>query len=334
MKTTKFDVLIQDTTTPLPYDSNTLATRALGGTEASVIRVAEAMGSLGLKVAVLQHNLAEPSLGKHCFYLPLSCIDDLDTNHFIMVRGVKNAERFPKARKYSWHHDVPDARLRAMLPTILKHDVLLVGVSRWHKYQMLEFLKDEENWHNTPRIKYIYNPVPKSIFVSRKRKLKYDPNKMVWVSSPHKGLEDAVRVFERVREVSGNSALKLHVFNPGYFATQLVNKEGVLIEGSVPCRELWQHMSESLCVFYPSRFEETFGCFAAEANALHTPVACYDVAGLAESVAVKNPMQRPGEERKFIDMVCKWAAGDRPEVYGQNRFMTAEVMAEWLKIMK
>jgi glycosyltransferase involved in cell wall biosynthesis len=334
---TKYDVIFIDNTTPKPYEQSTLEHSALGGTEATVIRVAEALGFIGLKTAVFQHNQDMPVSGKDSYYLPFSMLDDADPEIVVMLRGVQFVDKFPRAKKISWHEDDPSQgplreTLLAMRDTFIKYGVTVVGASKWHAGVLSELLCYPNETSN-PKVTYIYNPVPDQLYVPRSTDVKYYPHKLVWPASPHKGLERAMGLVERLVDVSGDKDYRLYIFNPGYFGDSGKHSQYVVNCGAVPCKELWQHMSESLCVFYPTEFRETFGCIAAEANAVHTPVLTHNIAALAETVAGRRQFCER-DDKSVIDTVMKWRAGERPTVYGQDRFRLSEVIPEWVKLFK
>jgi hypothetical protein len=332
----KWDVIFIDVSTPTPYEHATLETRAIGGTEATVIRVAEALGFLGLKVAVFEHNLTMPLMGSNAYYLPITELDNADPKAVVMLRGCQFAEKFPNAVKVSLHQDDPtDERLRPMLlgmrDSFIDHNIHVIGASKWHADALKELLYDREKQDN-PRIGYIYNPVPDHLYVAPSQEIKYNSDKLVWPASPHKGLNKAVELMERLVEVSGNKNLRLHTFNPGYFQDNKYDSQYVIEHGPVRPAELWQHMSESLCVFYPTSFKETFGCMAAEANAVHTPVLCHEIAALAETVCGHGQFVKQ-DPKSIIDTTIRWNRGERPKIYGQERFRLSEVVPRWIKVL-
>lgn len=327
-----FDVLILDVTCPFEYEEQTLQVRGVGGTEASVIRLAEGFGFLGLRVAVMQHNRTMPVMGTSAYYLPMSMIDEVDCINLIMLRGCQYVEKFPKATKFSWHEDVPNEIMLHLKPLFIEHDVTVVGASKWHKGAIQELICNPQESVN-PKVTYVYNPVPDHLFVPKETQVKYDKNKLVWLASPHKGLAKAISLFERLVDVSGNKDFRLHIFNPGYFANEDTQSPYVINHGSVPCAEIWQQASESLCVFYPTSFKETFGCIAAEANAVHTPLLTHEIAALGETVSGHGQFVK-ADDTTIINTVVKWYNGERPEVYGQNRFRTSEVIPQWIKMFR
>ena len=81
-----------------PYDTETLRREAMGGTEATVVRVADALGAL-----VVQHNRTEAS-GR---YLPPR--SDPAVGHVIVNRDSRALatarQLYPNARIHLWLHD-------------------------------------------------------------------------------------------------------------------------------------------------------------------------------------------------------------------------------------
>lgn len=327
-----FDVIICDTTSPFPYETQTLKLRGVGGTEASVIRVAEGLASFGLKVAVMQHGLRDILMGENAYYIPASMIDAVDCEYYIMLRGCQWIEKFPRAKKFSWHQDVADHRILSLRDTFLKHDVIVVGASNWHKIELQRVLCDKDLIHN-PKVTYIYNPVPDELYVPKNIEVKYYPNKLVWPASPHKGIKEAISLVNRLVDVSGNKDYRLYVFNPGYFEDPSLSSPYVINHGPVPCHELWQHVSEALCVFYPTQFKETFGCIAAEANAVHTPVLTSEIAALSETVSSRKQFVDSLNPKSVIDTVIAWNKVERPKVWGQDRFRLSQIVKDWAKLL-
>lgn len=328
----KFDLIIVDTTTPRPYEQATLTTEGIGGTEATVIRVAEGLAKAGAKVAVLEHNLTMPLMGENAYYLPIDMIHSISTEAMIMLRGIQFVDKFPKAKKFSWHQDVPGPALRAMRDKFIEHNVTVVGVSKWHKGAIQDSICDPRQTLN-PVVKYVYNPVPDDLMVPPGIRVKYDRNKLVWPASPHKGLKRALELMPRLIEVSGNKDFKLHIFNPGYFGEDHASAQYIINHGAVPCATLWQHMSEALCVFYPTEFKETFGCIAAESNAVHTPILTQEIAALAETVSSRSQFTKP-DNKSIIDTVIRWHGGDRPAVFGQDRFRLSNIVKNWYDLIR
>lgn len=328
-----FDIIFTDITTTKPYDQRTLDTEAIGGTEASVIRVAEGLAAKGYRVGVFQHNLETISMGENAYYLPLGELENVRVCHaYVALRSNFGIERFPGATKVSWHEDLASPLHNEIMPSLLKHNVTVVAASNWHKRNLQEQFKIGTNIGDPiPRVKAIYNPVPNELYdIPRDMNIGYENNIMVWAASPHKGLERAIKLFARCREVISDQ-LELRVFNPGYLVTDIQRVPGVVVYGAVPCKTLWEQMGSSLCVFYPTQFEETFACIASESAAMHCPIATYPVAALRETCS--NEFAENQDEVSFIKMVERWYNGERPKVYANPKFKLSEIVWEWEKVL-
>lgn len=328
-----FDCIFVDITTPKPYDQRTLDIEPLGGTEASVIRVAEGLAKKGYRVGVFQHNLDTISMGEGAYYLPLGELENVKVCHaYVALRSAFGFDRFQSATKVSWHEDLACETHNRIMPELMKHNVTVVAASNWHKRNLQEQFKIGANLADPiPRVKAIYNPVPDELYdIPNDLSIGYENNVMIWAASPHKGLDRAIKLFSRCREVISDQ-LELRVFNPGYLITDVQRVPGVVVYGAVPCKTLWEQMGSSLCVFYPTQFEETFGCIAAEANAMHCPVATYPVAALRETVG--NDFAENQDEVSFIKLVEKWYNGERPKVHANKAFKQSEIIWEWQKVL-
>lgn len=325
-----FDIIFLDTTANKYYDRTTLEKEPLGGTEASVVRIAEGLGSLGLKVAVIQSkvNYFEPTMGQYCFFLHSDSTPNITCKHYIQIRRNSNPDVFQGAKKYIWLHDVACSDENQWLPKLKEHNITLIGVSRWHKKNIQEFIPNYTN------ITYIYNPVQEDIYVDTQATIKYDPNILVWMSSPHKGLGKALELFKRIRKE--NPKMQFIIFNPGYMqidTAKLAVEPGLSIYGPMNCHSMWNVVQKSLCVFYPAQWVETFGLIAAEANALGTPVATYSKGAIKEILNSDIQMVSDNDEDAIISKVLDWSKNGRPKVLGRDEFRLPDVVLEWVKLL-
>lgn len=323
-----FDVVFLDVTSLIYYDRITLEKSALGGSEASVIRIAEGLGKLGLKVAVIEARLSEyfaPTIGQHAYFFHSDDVDKLQCKHYVQIRANTNPQLFPYAKKYIWLHDIcTKGREDLWIDDIKAYDITLIGVSRYHKNNIKEITGLDS--------KYIYNPVPDEIFIGPDTKLEYDKNIIVWLSSPHKGLERAVQLFDSIKLAIPK--MQFIVFNPGYYKLDsdvMMTKPGMSIYGSMNCKQMWSVVQKSLCVFYPTTYLETFGLVAAEANALGTPIATNSIGALKE--VVSSDAQLHAHTSDCVTSVIDWHNNGRPKVLGKDEFRESSVLIDWVKLL-
>jgi glycosyltransferase involved in cell wall biosynthesis len=323
------DAIFLDVTSKRYYDNHALEKEPMGGTEASVVRVAEGLAGFGLKVAVVQGQIPyfEPMTSKFAFYFHTDDLPKLRCKHFIQLRGIKNSHLFPNAKKYVWLHDAPDERIKAWDDVLWKAKTTIVCVSRWMK-------KEVQKYTTTHRVEYIYNPVPDEIYKPSDIELKYNSNNLIWAASPHKGLGKAIEVFNKAK--SKLPKLQLIIANPGYLQLDTValqNHPGVSMYGAVPCRSLWAALQNSLCVFYPSDYAETFCCILAEANALGVPMLGYNHGALKEVVSSDDQLVELNNEDALIDRLADWTAGNRPKIEGRREFELSRVVLKWIQLL-
>ena len=323
-----FDVLFLDVSANKYFDRQVLEKHPLGGTEASIIRVAEGLASLGLKICVMQSRCSyfEAVMGQHCFFMHSNDLDKVSTMNFVQIRDAKNSHLFQDAKKYVWCHDLGHDAMKDWIGKLKIHDVTVVAVSRWHRQNLKKYL---DNYEKTT---YIYNPVPTNIFIDQDKRVPYDKNLLVWCASPHKGLGKAIELFRKLR--NERPKLQLIIFNPGYYELDTITEPGTAVYGPTNCQLLWTQMSRSLCVFYPCEWDETFGLIAAEANAMGVPIATYRRGALKEIVSSDNQMVEQDDEQAFMDMVLKWNTEGRPNnIYGQEEFKLDSVIMDWVRML-
>lgn len=135
-------ILFFDPICPAPYDNLTLSQQAMGGTEASVVRVAEA-----LDATVVQHNRLQAE-GRYCPPVPRK-----DVENAVVLRDPRSltvvSEMYPNAKLSLWVHDLIDpgskraerlAKVTAVLP---KTAITIVCVSEFQRAQVEQLLNSQ-----------------------------------------------------------------------------------------------------------------------------------------------------------------------------------------------
>jgi glycosyltransferase involved in cell wall biosynthesis len=348
------NIVIYDTTSPRPYSTNTLDDDPIGGTEATVIRVAEMLDAL-----VIQHSRFEDA-GRYrapCVALP-------NPTHVITLRdplaAIELSKRFPRSRHFLWLHDLCDRRTQRGLElarhsTLLaERDISIVCVSQYHANQVRTTLK-----HVAPdmlKVSHIYNPVDVTCHSSVQR----DPNKIVFFSSPHKGLSHTIRVLEYLRY--DNPKLTLYLANPGYNPSISTTIDGIVNLGSLPHKAMMHHVQSAFCTFYPNFvYPETFGLVMAESNALGTPVLTHPIGAATEvlqnaeqfipipwsDVWTERVLRRVFKQsapsypifaklglfRCYREKLTAWQRDGPPAVMGKGEFACSEVAAAWRRML-
>ncbi len=324
----------------------------MAGTEVTVSRVADALGAL-----VMQRYRSEAE-GR---YLPPSRVDNVE--HVVLLRDARRLpemhERFPRAHLYLWLHDrvLPGSkrgrRLAAQAPLIRKLPLTIVCVSDWQRHGAEEVLKRMPGCEHV-RVRTIYNAIEDELAPNH---VAVDRSKLVFFSSPNKGLMYTLDVFRTLRESMPD--LHLYVGNPGYKQLPRIDVEGVEWLGALPNAKILAEVRTALCVLHLNFvLAETFGLVFAEANAVGTPVLTHDCGAANEVIADSRQILPvlPGQQayeraarvlplswrgasarcaaklgifEPYIERIRAWRDGERPHTGPDTRFRFSSIVERW-----
>lgn len=327
-------LLFIDITCPKDYDHLSLNSTPQGGTESTVTRIAENLAK-DFKVYVAQHTRNEPSLG-NAEYTTLEKVEEIRRPDIVI--GLRTCslipyikKTWPDARHLLWLHDYNQPDLIQNVPLLNNSQFTLVGVSQTHKTSIIDTLHVQAGgFIEGLKVNYVYNPV--SVDLPSIAPESRDPNKLVFFSSPHKGLEQTLKQFKVLRK--RHKGLKLHVANPGYYKLNKNAQKGVEWLGELNHKQVISHVQDAFAVFHINPvFPETFGIVYAEAQSLGTAVITnkmpgkfdarsevlgYDYPGFTnpydseaiiktfEAIKEKYPESKPKEEFKLSNVIEKW----------------------------
>lgn len=316
-------VLFIDTVTPRPYAGAFLL--GVGGTEQAVVDVSQGLIDAGYSVWVEQH-CRDSADGR---FVTLGSTAEADI--VITLRDPSkipgNIARFPKAKHYLWAHDLTTRSLGEALP-MMQGLAAYVCVSKWHVHQTLETFR-YFGYTGEFKLRHAYNPLPQDMPT---RCGTFEPYRLVFMSSPHKGLRRTLDVFKILHEI--DSRYILDVYNPGYLPDMAKHMPGVTFHGNLmPSRAREASRGACALFFVNSEFPETFGRVFSEANAMGMPVLTHRL-GAASEVLDPHPDQfvdcRSNEA--VIKRIMKWSDGARPIVRGKPQFKLDNVIKTWENI--
>ena len=349
-------ILFFDPLCARPYDTDTLRRQAMGGTEATVVRIADALGAL-----VAQHNRTA-ACGR---YLPpgrdpgIGCVVvNRDSRALPAVR-----ELYPNARIFLWLHDrmrpgSRRARWLASTAGLLRDlDVGVICVSDTQRQAVeatLRWMRADDRVHAHT----IYNPIDDELVPDGSP---IDDRKLVFLSSPNKGLKFTLDAFRGLRRRMPD--LRLLVGNPGYKEDGLARIAGVEFLGPQPQARMHAEVRTALCTFFPNFvIPETFGLVFAESNALGTPVLTHDCGSALEILADArqvlpvtaakrlyegllgpcSPRCRAIPARlaaglglfdAYLERIGAWRSGQRPVTGPDPRFRLSVVAQRWREVL-
>jgi len=311
------------------YAPASLVSGGLGGTEATVLRVAGALsGRVG--ITHFQKNRCAAEFGDAG---PMRPFDDVfearGISTFLVINSWKVACRLrkahPEARIVLWLHVHPGRHNRPMAGRLRAADVEIVCVSRSHADWVRGFLGADA----ALRIGHVHNPIDDDLLPDATPR---DPDRLLFASSPHKGLAEVFTWFSECRKAI--PGLTLAVADPGYLAWETgPAPEGVVFLGKLPHRAVIAEMRRSLCLFQPqTTFAETFGLVLAEANAVGTPVLVQRDLGANVEVAGDPAQLVDGGVGQAIERLRGWRAMP-PVVRCDPKFRLSAVARRWSTLL-
>lgn len=326
-------ILFVDLHCPTPYDMQTLDDKPLGGTEATVIRIADSLRAQGEDVFVTQHNR------EHNFEWYVTPDILLQTewrpDHVVVLRSNQALpfikQQFPYAQTYSWLHDWIDAQYVKEYAMLQEFGTQIVCVSDTHKGIVASLIRD---CYKLPPYASIVNRIYNPVMVNHEayKDVEKNPNKLVFFSSPHKGLSTVIKHFRALRQ--SWPELELHIANPGYYQSAEIVEPGIINHGTLTHSEVMKHVAESFAVLYLQRWwAETFGLVFAEANAVGTPVIAYNHGSAREVLGPKQVFDHDDITTSY-NIIENWKRDGAPKVEFNPEFHIDTVTQQWLKLFR
>lgn len=321
----------------IPFDGDTINTRALGGSETAAYYVGRELAARGHRV-VMFTEIDHPSTKEGVLYQPVGQRTQkhpLGTNwHFYVehtphdvniIQRVPSGFYFANQAKVNlwWTHDLATSRARDAVTGSLWQIDRIMPVSNWFKDQIVEV------WDVEPSIvSPIHNGVDYELFerIALKDNSVESPEiKMIYCSRPERGLENLVApggIMEQLAEKAPHIKLEVcgydHKVDPleGYYAflreriDELPNCEHI---GSLTKQALAEKMCTDTDIWcYPTEFEEVSCITAMEAMAAGLYIMTTDTGALRETIGSYTNCSiyryKDSEEivKKFVDTLSKW----------------------------
>ena len=339
-------ILFVDAVCYKPYDYQVLENEPLGGTEGSVLRLARAFA------ATHKVHIYQPRFGydRSKSRLQIAGIEFLDhdtafetPSTIIHVRSAQTipdmAAAFPEAKHVLWLHDLGGPHIvqvfrgKTDLNVIEEYKPEMIFVSEYHKLQWYDRgVRPYKQGFNGGKAHVCYNIVDvDGVNDASRPSISRDPNRILFASSPHKGLKETIATFNKIRNKFPE--MRLVVANPGYM-DDAPSSPGVSILGSLSHKQVMEEMRKSLCVFSCNTvYSETFGLVYAEANGTNTPFLTHKMGALHELT---------DNSRQFVDTRNIKAVIERLESFikdpvkvGANpKFNVENVLESWRAVLR
>lgn len=286
--------------TPSEFAGDELERRGVGGSEGDIINLSKIFAKYYNVIVFC--NCPRPGIYDGVRYMHVGdteYLKKIKTDLFIASRNthllaeVNFKEMFNIDKVCLWTHDLPESYVFDKLPKAIPNIDRIFALTRWHRDEIKKKFPDvpDKYWFNAR------NGVDTELY---KVDVKRNPYKLIYSSTPFRGLDVLLEVFPKIKEQVPKA--ELHVFSSMKVygnATEDEDKkfqklydkaedmDGVVYHGSVTRKELAKHMKESAVMTYPNHYKETMCISAAEAIVAGTPIVTSKLAALPEVIPPK-----------------------------------------------
>jgi glycosyltransferase involved in cell wall biosynthesis/2-polyprenyl-3-methyl-5-hydroxy-6-metoxy-1,4-benzoquinol methylase len=331
----------------------------IGGSELAAINMAKRLVQLGNRVRVYSDCGA---MGEGIYdgveYRTYDKFHDIKCDVLIVSRWAPALGRefnVDARSRFLWVHDVVPYHLTHELA--LRADKIL-ALSQWHKDNILRSF----SFLNEDRVFVTRNGIDLSRFEADVQEQR-DPHKVVYSSSPDRGLECLLDVWPKIRERVSDATLdvfygfsnweKVATGNPGQLALienlkkklHNLKEHGVKVHGRTNQQVLAEKFMSSGVWAYPTWFSETSCITAMEAQAAGLRVVTSPIAALVETVGSRGTMisgdwLSVDYKERFVDAVVyqmtRDGLSDRQGLidYAMENFSWDDVAVEWNDMFK
>lgn len=308
------------------WDENTLESKGHGGSETAAIEVARWIRrKTDRRVKIFHQRARRDVMPSGVEYLPSSelagYLRNIEPGAHIAWR---HSVPLTKAKTYVWCHDLncPGAEKSQNYDKIM-------ALSGFHK----QYLK-ETNGVLDEKIVLGFNGINPDDF---KENFEKDPLKVVFSSSPDRGLAQTIDIVKKARDISGLD-IKLHCFygfenmrkaGQGGWADSLETKikenNFVTHHGLVTKRTLMQHFKEAGVWLYPADFIETFCITAIES-------LCAGTWGIVRRMGALPYTLSDAIEKGMVEMLDTEVSDESSTLLWAERLVDAIKEKKWERV--
>lgn len=311
---------------PYEFDMDVYKERGIGGSETALVEVADHMKRLTNRRIIVFNTRDSEKICNGVEYRPASQMLDYFS-------------KFQPEVHFAWRHNVKltDA------PTYLWcHDLFTPAGEHSNNYDKMICLSDfHKNY-----VQVIQNIPDDKIIISRNGvnedrftdiHVAKNENKIVWPSSPDRGLERAIEIVKRARIETGRP-LELHVYygvenlrkyNQAELADRLENQmkenDWIKYHGNIEQKKLAKELMEAVVWLYPANFIETYCITVLEC----IYAACYPI--VREIGALKNTA-KPFADKDMADILFRDAVSEDDLNFWKDALIEALEQKKWMKI--
>ena len=343
-------ILFVDAKSSENYDFNYMKSHSLGGTESTVLRIARELARDN-EIYISQINRKERYLEHGITYIHSR--DSLEQSEFVpdiiiilrKYKLLKNySKKYPNAKMFVWAHNFQNYDILGRRHWIVKTGARVICVSRCHQEHINKILNGAVSWlvrlltlqFKRVEIGYIYNAIDSEF---TKNDGVVDENKLLFLSTANKGLNEVLSHFKALLDEAPEYKLYLAGTDRANLDgcvqdKSLIHSNSVVILGRIPKNKVIAHLRNSFCVFYPQYVHpETFGLIYVEANCVGTPVLAHSFGSTSEVIRNKEQLVDARDTKAVVNKLLEWKKYGRPEVSCDSRFLLANVVNQWKKML-
>lgn len=344
------------------WDFRNVDIGGIGGSETWAVYLAREFDKLGYRVKVFG-DCPEPHVYdggvEYLHYTEYPCFVDRNWIDYFISSRTTDTLNFPvRAGKiFVMIHDVwlLSDREKIHLDKVYKYCAL----SDWHR----SFVS---SYHNIPEDK-IWVTSNGIDFERFNRSVERNRHRMVYSSSPDRGLDTLLKLFPKIREQVPDAELHIFYGFDNWLKSierkgdenqkkkiqeiqKAMEQPGVEYHGRIGQQELAEEFLKSSLWAYSTDFEESFCVTALEAQRAGLPVVSSNYAGLRTTVGKSGMLLGNGEkgqsytseyQEEFIDVCVTlltddtiWDNWSKKSLKNSERFSWSNVAAEWVKQFK
>lgn len=334
-------ILFLDNTYPQAYQVSTLETQAIGGTESSIIKTAQILSQSFYVLVAQKYRNETHKETQQLSFISKDSITQYQPDYIIVLRKYpllkKLQKAFPQAKLFLWIHTYKNYEYAFKRMGLAQTKTTVICNSKTHQEDTSKLLNKTllgklfSLISKQTIVTFCYNPIEKPSHQKILANVNRDLNKLLFFSSPNKGLTQIIKCFNAINKTLPE--LKLYIANPGYKKdSNTSTNTRIEILGSLPHKKMMEHLSQSLCVFYPQdSFAETFGLIYAEANAYGTAVLGHDIGSAREILHVNNKLVDANNYDQITKTIMSWQK-NYPNVSYNNNFSDETILSQWKEL--
>lgn len=346
------NILFVDAKASEQYDYEYLKKHSIGGIEQTILKTAQELAKKH-KVYIAQLNREKPYEENNVSYIDhKTSLDSSKVKPDIIIilrkyRLLKDYSKiYPTAKFFVWAHNFQHYDILARRHWIIKTKAKVICISKCHRDYIDNIFNGVWSWifrvfkfsfKNVP-VTHIYYAVDPDF--TPDAEIPVDSNKLLFFSTPDKGLKMTLKHFKEVLKYAPDFKLYIagaprEVIEKHDLDKDILHSDSVEILGRLTKEEIIRHLRDSFCVFYPQNVHpETFGRVYIESNCIGTPMLAHPYGSMMEVVDNEEQFVNAGDSKEVVEKLLDWKKNGRPKVFCKKEFQLENIVQRWNDILE